>query len=151
MKGEENWFYINDFNEFVENSRRLVFHFFGQVNEEASDSLTGSLASLTDMEVEELNKTLTFEESSTIIKNHAKKQSNKKTNEIRYCLSDKILNSIIEDLNNRMVSNILNKLVNDNILESAFDSESNDFVFWIKENLENDNTNNDRKNKPETN
>jgi len=147
---KDKWFYIKDFTEFVENSRKLVFHCFGQSNQEISDPITKSIATMSDDELNELNRTLTFEESSTIVKNHAKKQQNKKTKEIRYCISDSILNDIIEDLNSRMVSNVLNKLVNDNVLESAFDSESNDFVFWIKENLENDNKNNDRKDQPET-
>jgi hypothetical protein len=41
-----------------------------------------------------------------------------------------------------MVSNILAKLVGDGLLDSAFDSERNDFIFWIKED--------DQKQKPET-
>jgi hypothetical protein len=148
---KDNWFYIKDFTEFVENSRKLVFHCFGQANQEISDTITQSISKMSDDELNELNRTLTYEESCTIVKNHAKKQQNKKTKEIRYCISDNMLNDIIEDLNSRMVSNILNKLVNDNILESAFDSDSNDFVFWIKENLKNDNKNNDGKDQTEAN
>ena len=30
--------------------------------------------------------------------------------------------------------NMLNKLSHDGLLESAFDEESNDFIFWVKEN-----------------
>jgi hypothetical protein len=30
-----------------------------------------------------------------------------------------------------MVSNILAKLVNDGLIDSAFDSEKNDFIFWV--------------------
>jgi hypothetical protein len=80
-----------------------------------------------------MNETLTHDESAIIIKNHAKKQINKKTKEVRYCLTDKLLQTIIEDLNNRMISNILNSLVNKGILDSAYDSDQNDFIFWVKE------------------
>ena len=31
-----------------------------------------------------------------------------------------------------MTSNILNGLVNKGIVETAYDDETNDFVFWIK-------------------
>jgi hypothetical protein len=129
----ESWFFINDFDDFVDHARSLVFKFFGQTNEIAGDSLTATLSNMTKTEIEEMNATLTYEEASIIIKNHAKKQINKKNKEIRYCLNDKILGEIIEDLNGRMVSNILNVLVNKGVLESAYDSEQNDFIFWVKD------------------
>jgi hypothetical protein len=141
---DEKWFSVNNFEEFVDHSRSLVFKFFGQTNEMAGDSLADTLSSLTKTEIEEMDATLTHEEASIIIKNHARKQINKKNKKIRYCLNDKILAEIIEDLNGRMVSNILNALVNKGILESAYDSEQNDFIFWVKD------ENNQKDQKPET-
>jgi hypothetical protein len=139
----EPWFYINDLDGFVDNSRQLVFKFFGQSNEIADDSLTASLASLGDLDQEELDKTISHEEAAVIIKNRAKIQINRKSKQKRYCLNDEILQLIIEDLNSRMVSNILTKLVGDGIIESAFDTEKNDFIFWVKEQ-------DDQNSKPET-
>jgi polyribonucleotide nucleotidyltransferase len=130
---KDQWFFINDFDEFVDHSRSLVFKFFGEVNNIADDSMTASLAKLSHEEIKEMDETLTHEESATIIKNHAKQQINRKTKQIRYCLTDKLLQSIIEDLNSRMVSNILNSLVNKGILDSAYDDQQNDFIFWVKE------------------
>jgi len=46
-----------------------------------------------------------------------------------------------------MVSNILQGLVQRGIVETAFDDESNDFVFWVKNNEENTEEKNE---KPET-
>jgi hypothetical protein len=129
----DQWFFINDFDDFVDHSRSLVFKFFGEVNKIADDSMTASLYEMTTKETEEMNETLTHDESAIIIKNHARKQVNKKTKEIRYCLTDELLQSIIEDLNNRMISNILNSLVNKGVLDSAYDSDQNDFIFWVKE------------------
>jgi hypothetical protein len=129
----DQWFFINDFDDFVDHSRSLVFKFFGEVNKIADDSMTASLYELSQKEKEEMNETLTHDESAIIIKNHARKQVNKKTKEVRYCLTDKLLQSIIEDLNNRMISNILNSLVNKGVLDSAYDSDQNDFIFWVKE------------------
>jgi hypothetical protein len=47
-----------------------------------------------------------------------------------------------------MISNILNNLVNKGVLESAYDADLNDFVFWIKE--EDEQNNKDSKDFPET-
>jgi cell fate (sporulation/competence/biofilm development) regulator YlbF (YheA/YmcA/DUF963 family) len=131
---EEQWFFINDFDDFVDHSRSLVFKFFGAIKEEAeSDSMMASISQMSKEELEEMDETLTHDESAIIIKNHAKKQINRNTKETRYCLTDKLLQSIIEDLNNRMISNILNSLVNKGVLDSAYDSDQNDFIFWVKE------------------
>ncbi len=129
----DQWFFINDFDDFVDHSRSLVFKFFGEVNKVADDSMTASLIEMSKQDTDEMNETLTHDESAIIIKNYAKKQINKKTKEVRYCLTDKLLQSIIEDLNNRMISNILNSLVNKGLLDSAYDDEQNDFIFWVKE------------------
>jgi hypothetical protein len=129
----DQWFFINDFDDFVDHSRSLVFKFFGEVNKVADDSMTASLYKMSKQETEEMDQTLTHDEAAAIIKNHAKQQVNRKTKKIRYCLTDKILQTIIEDLNSRMVSNILTKLVADGVLDSAFDTEKNDFIFWVKE------------------
>jgi len=133
MKNNDDWFLIKDFDNFVDHARSLVFKFFGVANETADDPLSSSLASLSKEELAEMDDTLTRDESAIIIRNHARKQINRKTKETRYCLNDSILQVIIEDLNSRMVSNILNTLVNKGVLDSAFDTDQNDFIFWVKE------------------
>jgi hypothetical protein len=134
----DQWFFINNFDEFVDHSRSLVFKFFGEVNEIADDSMTASLYEMSKKETEEMDQTLTHDEAAAIIKNYTKKQVNRKTKQTRYCLTDKILQSIIEDLNSRMISNILNVLVSKGVLESAFDTDKNDFIFWVKEDKTNE-------------
>jgi hypothetical protein len=47
-----------------------------------------------------------------------------------------------------MISNILNSLVNKGVLDSAYDSDQNDFIFWVKEEEEEDDTKSNQK--PET-
>ena len=137
MKNEQ-WFFIKNFDQFVDHARSLVFKFFGAVNEIANDSLTASLSEMSKEEIDEMNETLTHDESAIIIKNHVKKQINKKTKKVRYCITDEILQSIIEDLNSRMVSNILKTLVSKGVIESAYDSDLNDFIFWVKEDKNSD-------------
>ena len=57
----------------------------------------------------------------------------RENNEEELLLNNKILHNIIEAINERIVTNLLNILANKDIVESAFDEKINDFVFWIKE------------------
>ncbi|NDC71900.1 MAG: hypothetical protein EBZ62_00395 [Sphingobacteriia bacterium] len=126
----DGWYIIKDLPSFIDHARRLVFRFFGEVNKNASDSFTGLIAGLTPTEEDEMNNILSFSECEIIAKNFLKKKVNRKTKAIEYYINDKILTEMLESFNSRMVSNILNKLVNDGLLESAFDEERNDFIFW---------------------
>jgi hypothetical protein len=137
----KEWYYINDIDNFVNSARKLVFKFFGNEEDKLSEAIDLSLDKLTKEETEELEETLSFNESLSIVKLYAKKQINKNKKTSRYCINDKILHQIIEALNSRLVSNILTKLTNQGVLESAYDSEINDFVFWIKEQSEDDTNN----------
>jgi hypothetical protein len=132
------WYIVKDLPSFIDHARRLVFKFFGEVNKNASDSFTGLIAGLTPTEEEEMDAMLSFSECEIIAKNFLKKQIHRKTKAIRYYINDTILTEMLESFNSRMVSNILNKLVNDGLLESAFDEERNDFIFWVNENNANE-------------
>jgi hypothetical protein len=132
MENKE-WYIIRNLPEFIDHARRLVFKFFGQVNEDSNDSLTAMLSSLSMDEEKELDSTLSFAECENIAKQFLKKKNNKKTKTISYYINDSILMKMLESFNNRMISNILNKLVNNGLLESAFDEENNDFIFWVKD------------------
>jgi hypothetical protein len=137
----DEWFIVKDIDGLVDSSRALVFNNFGSKKEENSE------VDLLDMEIDEkdkdeLDKILSFDESKIIIIAMLKKQKNKKTNNIRYMLNDSLFMEIISSLNDRMVSNILNGLVNKGMVETAYDAETNDFVFWISDEY--------KKEKPET-
>ena len=142
MDDERNWYKIKDLDGFINHARELVFKSFGEVNEIADDDLTYTLTELAPKDKEELNRILTYDECVVIARNHIKIKVSKKTKRESYFVNDMILSKILESFNSRMVSNILAKLVGDGLLDSAFDSERNDFIFWIKED--------DQKQKPET-
>lgn len=128
-------FVVKDLVGFIESARSLVFNIFGKTEQDISDSID---LNIDPTEKHEIDKILSFDESEIICKEFLKKQTNKKTNHIRYIVNDNIFMSIIESLNDRMVSNILNSLVNKGLVETAYDNESNDFVFWIKDDKTND-------------
>jgi sRNA-binding regulator protein Hfq len=95
-------------------------------------------------EIEELNTVLTQEECVIMSKEFLKERKNNKTKQTIFLITNQKYMEMIECFNNRMISNMLNNLVNKGLLETAYDSESNDFVFWIKDNDKNQNE------KPET-
>jgi len=126
----KEWYIIANLVEFINGTRYLVFNAFGSDTNTSKDAM--SLMELNPADQEELDSVLSYSESQTIVLEHIKKQTHKKTKEIRYLLSDSLYFKIIESLNDRMISNMLNNLVNKGIIESGYDSQSNDFVFWIK-------------------
>jgi Tfp pilus assembly pilus retraction ATPase PilT len=129
---EDNWYVIKNFEEFIDKTRILVFNNFG--NESSSTDIDSLLDSIKPEDEEEFNQILSHDESMIIAKGLAKKQTHKKTKTTRYLVSDKIYYEIIQSLNDRMISNMLNNLVNKGLIETAFDAESNDFIFWVKDN-----------------
>ncbi len=132
---DKTWFLIKDFERFVNHARGLVFKVFGESigQQEIDEDMSVIYESLSKLDLEEMNRTLPLEQCLLITKQHIKIKTNKKTKEIEYYINDEILFTLLESFNTRMVSNILSKLTNDGLLESAFDEEKNDFVFWIKE------------------
>lgn len=137
------WFIINDLDEFTDKARAIVYNNFGSWDEHDSD-MDILIDDVAEAEKEEFDKILTHQECLVIVKQLVKKQRSKKTNDIRYVLDEQLFAAIVEEMNDRMVSNILNGLVKKGLVESAFDSETNDFVFWVKDDE------NSEKEKPET-
>lgn len=129
------WFIIKDLDGLINSARALIFNNFGK-KESIDDPDIASL-SVPLHDQEELDKILSFEESKIIITNLAKKQKNKKSLSVRYLIDDEIFEKIVYSLNDRMVSNILNGLVNKGMVETAYDNEIDDFVFWVKDDVKN--------------
>ena len=142
---DNEWFIIDDLQKFVESTRVLVFDSFGSQNEKTVDELAMMLSELDESESEELETTLTQTECMVIAKKYLRKQINKSTNEERYVIDTNRYMEMIESFNTRMISNMLNNLSNRGLIESAYDSEANDFIFWIK-----DDSQKEQDQKPET-
>jgi hypothetical protein len=122
--------------EFINKVRAMVYNNFGAWdNSENLDKseIDEMIDSVKEEDKEEFEKILSYNESSLIILSLLKTQKHKITKEKRYILDENIFISIIQSLNDRMVSNILNELVNKGLVESSYDEDKNDFIFWIKE------------------
>jgi hypothetical protein len=146
MSKNNEWFIIDDLERFVESSRVLIFDSFGKNDSTNIDELSIMLNDLPKEEVEELNTVLTQEECIVIAKPFMRLEKHKRTQELRYIISSKKYMEMLESFNSRMVSNLLNNLVNRGILDSAYDSECDDFIFWVK-----DEDDQEQKETPETN
>lgn len=128
----EEQFVIKDLDEFVLATRKVVYNLF-LTNNDMSNDIDIMFKEITQSDKDEFDTSLSQEEAKTIIKQFIIKQINKKTKKIRYLVNNDSYIKILENLNSRMVSNILNSLVNKGFLESAYDTESDDFVFWVKD------------------
>ena len=129
---ESEWFIVPNLSDFTDKARAIVYNNFGTWQKEIDTDII--IEEITENEKEEFDKILSYQESLVIIKENIKKEKNKKTKKYRYLLNDIIFADIVHQLNERMTSNIVNRLVQKGLIETAFDDESNDFVFWAADN-----------------
>ena len=122
-------YHIIDVDQFVEVTRALVYHSFGG-HQTLPNEFTDVLSLLTEEEKNEMNNYISQTESITILKSFCKRQRNSKTNKKRILISEEQYMEYIDALNSRMIGNMLAKLASQGVLETAFDEEINDFVFW---------------------
>lgn len=132
---QEKMLEIQNLDQLVDWSRKLVYCSFGN-KEEDRDIETAMLeAELLEEDAEsteELNQVLPLNESITLIKSYLVKKKRKSNQEIVFFISDDDYHVFLEDLNRRLVSNLIGSLVKKGVLDSAFDDERNDFIFWVK-------------------
>jgi Mg/Co/Ni transporter MgtE len=131
---EPDWYVISDLSDFTDKARSIVYNNYGSWDNESDvEDLMDDVA---ETEREDFDKMLSHQECLVIVKENLKRERNKKTKKIRYILNDEIFVEIISKLNDRLTSNIMSSLVQKGLVETAFDEEENDFVFWIKDDKE---------------
>jgi hypothetical protein len=127
-------FVIKDIDYFTNYSRRIIFDSYDQNSDNVkTDLIDHAIDNLSKKDKEELDKILSYEEALNIVKSIAKIQTHKITKEKRYVITDDSYMEILQCLGDRMTSNILNGLVNRGIIDTAYDSDIDDFVFWVKD------------------
>jgi len=133
---KKGWLEIMDLDKLINFSRKLVFLNFDPKNDALSDNRFFKKIedeNLSKKDQAEMDEVLSFDESLSIFKEFIKKSKKDQ----QWYMKELDYDIILENLNERMVSNIIRSLVKKGFLESAFDNEKNDFVFWVKSN-END-------------
>lgn len=137
MKNKD-WYVVKDLESFIDSTRALVFNNFGKQKNDTWDEIK---LSVLPEEQEELDSVLSYSEALLITQETLKKQTHKTTSQTRYLVSDARYRKLIDAFNHRIVGNLLRSLVNKGLVESSFDNETNDFIFWVKD---------DTKEQPET-
>lgn len=134
MKDEHDDFMeVVNLDKLVEFSRQLIFYNFAIEDEddETDDEFISKVKNIKKEDKEELDRLLPFKESKLIFKPSIKKQINRRTKKIRYVIKESDYDEVLVELNSRMVSNIIRSLVKKGLVETAFDDDKNDFVFWV--------------------
>ena len=134
MKDEDDDFMeVVNLDKLVEFSRQLIFYNFAIEDEddEPDDEFISKVKNIKKEDKEELDRLLPFKESKLIFKSSIKKQINRRTKKIRYVIKESDYDEVLVELNSRMVSNIIRSLVKKGLVETAFDDDKNDFVFWV--------------------
>ena len=123
---------IEDLPTFIDASRTLVYNIFG--DEKSNKAIMEDynfefdINSLIDEQRQELDNCLSYQETELIIKEYITKKSMEESSV--YYIDESQYFIFLESLNRRLVSNLVKTLVEKGALESVFDEEINDFVFW---------------------
>lgn len=140
---DDGWMEIINLDKLADFSRRIIYHNFDESNDQYSDK--EFLEIVTQMKLnaenyEELEELLPIKETTNILKSFCILKNRKKRTV--YIIKEDDYDEFLVQLGQRMISNIILGLVKKGLVESAFDDEKNDFVFWVKkQDDENDKTN----------
>lgn len=132
---KDEWMEIVNVDKLTDFTRKVIFHNFDNQNNRLTDQeFLEKVKRIKSEDSEEMERLLPFNEVRTILKSFLKKRKNKKTQEIKLFMKESDYDQILLEFNQRMISNIVQGLVKKGVLETAFDDEKNDFVFWVKNN-----------------
>jgi len=129
----EGWMEIVNIDKLVDFSRRVIFYNFDEDNDDLDDEdFMKKIEKIESKDSAEMNKVLPRDEVKAIFLDLIVKKRNKNTKKVALFIKEEDYEEVLAQLNQRMVSNIVKGLVSKGLVESAFDSEKNDFVFWVR-------------------
>lgn len=120
----ENVYDITNLLEFLDASRVWLYTMFGGLN--PSESMEIKYVDLEVEEKQEIDKVLNIKEVINIAQEYIKFNERDGI----WLITEDRYEQLLIELNARMTSNLLASMVSSGILESAYDSKINDFVFW---------------------
>ena len=140
---DDGWMEIINLDKLADFSRRIIYHNFDESNDQYSDKEFLEIVTQMKLNAEnyqELEELLPIKETTNILKSLCILKNRKKRTV--YLIKEDDYDEFLVQLGQRMISNIILGLVKKGLVESAFDDEKNDFVFWVKkQDDENDKTN----------
>ena len=130
---DEGWMEIVNIDKLVDFSRRVIFYNFDEANDDLDDEdFMKKIEKIESKDSTEMDKVLPRDEVKAIFSDLVFKKRNKNTKKVALFIKEEDYEEVLAQLNQRMVSNIVKGLVSRGLVESAFDSEKNDFVFWVR-------------------
>ena len=120
---KEDWMEVVNVTKLVNFSRKLVYFNFDQDFSDLDDvDFIKKIQQIKIADEPELDEVLSYKESLLIFN--------------QYLFRKKDYDLFLEQLSERMVSNIIHNLVKKGLVETAYDNEKNDFVFWVKKGID---------------
>ena len=126
---KQDWYEIIDFFGFTSSLREMIIEDFYSEEEKFKKNKFGGLFK---EQKEQIEKRLSLQEAENIVSSFIKTKKDNLGND-SYTISKKSLAKALKDLNTRITSNILKDLVSKGVVDTAYDNEKNDFIFWIKD------------------
>jgi len=119
---------VTDLDEFVRSLRTIILENFYE--EEKKRKSASEFDKLIRLKRKKLEEKLTIQEAQSIIRPMLRATENT-TGQAEYTVSHKGFKKMLDELNKRIISNILVELCSEGLIESGFDEEKNDFIFWV--------------------
>ena len=130
---DNNWLEVVNLDKLVDFSRKVIYHNFDEQYAELSDKdFLNKIDTIENVDSKEMDRILSHDETKMILSELMFKKRNKKTKKVHYFIKEEDYDQALVQLNQRMVSNIVQGLVSKGVLETAFDDEKEELVFWVK-------------------
>lgn len=137
QESESGWMEIVNIDKLTDFSRKVIFYNFDEENKDLNDKdFLKKIEKIEDQESKEMDRLLPHDEIKNILSSLTFKKRNKNTKEVSLFIKETDYDEALAQINQRMVSNIVKGLVAKGLVESAYDSDKNDFVFWVKTDLD---------------
>lgn len=134
---EDGWMEVISLDKLANFSRKVIYYNFDEQNSSLGDKeFLEKIDKIEHTNNKELDKVLPLDETKVILSGLTFKKRNKKDKKVYTFIKESDYEEALSQINERMVSNIVKNLVSRGLVESAFDSEKNDFVFWVKKDEE---------------
>ena len=135
---DDQWMEVVNVTKLLNFSRKLVFYNFDSTYSSLDDEeFILKVQEIKLSEEPEVDKLLPYKESLLMFNEHLPREKRKNSAKgYTIYIKDKDYDLFLEQLCERMVSNIIQSLVKKGLVETAFDNEKNDFIFWVKKGID---------------
>jgi hypothetical protein len=136
----EDWMEVVNVSKLVNFSRKLVYFNFDHDFSDLDDlQFIEKIQNIKIEDEPEVDQVLPYKESLLIFNQYVYRKKKEEATRYSTYIKDEDYDIFLEQLSERMVSNIIHNLVNKGFIETAFDNDRNEFIFWVKKDTENGN------------